>query len=338
MAQALAQVSIVVPVYNVAPYVDQCLSSIAAQTLADIEVIVVDDGSTDGSGAICDEWAARDSRFTVVHQPNRGLSAARNAGLDRATAEYIQFVDSDDYVSPRYTEELLKAARKTGCPCAICGNAAQQAGGWRTATPTSHPTVMSAHDCLQLAMSNKRKQAHRIGFPVWDRIYHRSLFDEHSIRFPEGHVYEDIWIVVPLFRASISIALIPDILYFKRQRKGSITQSRTAQNAIDYVCAREALCAHVASYYQDLLPHANQACERTRIVSSYHLAHLSQEQRSATPHPPADALLREANSHARDLRLPQDARHLAALALLNLSPRAAKMAYRARHKLRRTPT
>ena len=106
----MSKISVIIPVYNVEPYIRECLHSVQHQTHSDIEVILVNDGSTDGSGAICDEYAARDARFIVVHKENGGVSSARNAGLDIATGEYIGFIDPDDYVTVDFYEMLLAAA------------------------------------------------------------------------------------------------------------------------------------------------------------------------------------------------------------------------------------
>lgn len=265
-------VSIIVPVYNVEPYLDQCLASIVAQTYTDIEVIVVDDGSTDGGGAVCDGWAGKDRRFHVIHQQNRGLSAARNAGLDIARGEYIQFVDSDDYVDPRFTEALLQAARETGCPCAICGYETHRANGTDCTIPTAQPVVLSAHDCMQRMLTVRAKDQHRIGHTAWNRIYCRSLFFEHDIRFPEGRVYEDVWITAPVMHHSEKVALIPDVLYHKNDRNDSITHILSEQNLTDHVASYEALCTSVTERFPDLLPLAMAANERVRVFSYLQLA------------------------------------------------------------------
>ena len=116
-----ALVSVIVPVYNVGAYLQQCLQSIASQSYAHLEVIVVDDGSTDDSGKIADEWASRDNRFRVVHQPNAGPSAARNTALDLATGSYIVFMDSDDFIAPQFIEVLYRLIQESGAQTALCG-------------------------------------------------------------------------------------------------------------------------------------------------------------------------------------------------------------------------
>ena len=113
-------IRVIVPVYNVERYLRRCVDSILHQTYQDLEVLLVDDGSTDASGAICDEYAAQEERVTAVHQKNRGLSAARNAGLERAQGTYLCFVDSDDYIEPEMFEELLLIAMDTGADLTLC--------------------------------------------------------------------------------------------------------------------------------------------------------------------------------------------------------------------------
>lgn len=122
MTQKEPLISVVIPVYNVEPYLDRCLASLAAQTYRRIELIVIDDASADGSGGICDRWAAKEPRLQVVHLPvNGGLSAARNEGVRRATGEYLAFVDSDDQVEPELLEQLYRSLTETGADISICG-------------------------------------------------------------------------------------------------------------------------------------------------------------------------------------------------------------------------
>ena len=321
--------SVIVPVYNVRPYLDQCLASIAAQTYANIEVIVVDDGSTDGGGAVCDGWAAKDPRFRVIHQQNRGLSAARNAGLDAAQGEYIQFVDSDDYVAPRFTEALLQAARETGCPCAICGYETHRASGTDGTIPTAQPVVINSHDCLQRMLAVRAKDQYRIGYTAWNRIYRRSLLFEHGIRFPEGRVYEDVWITAPVMHHSEEVTLIPDVLYHKNDRDGSISHDPSEQNLADHVASYEALCANVAKRFPDLLPLALAANERVRIFSYLHLASVTTNSGKALERMRKDAL-----AHRRDLTLPRDLRFALAMLMAACAPGIVPGLYRAWRRTR----
>ena len=123
MALEKLKISVIVPVYNVAAYVEKCLLSLAVQTYPYMEVIVVDDGSSDGSSRICDAWPTRDGRFQVIHLPeNQGLSSARNEGVRRASGAYIAFVDSDDYVEPGLLEKLYRALVESCADISACGD------------------------------------------------------------------------------------------------------------------------------------------------------------------------------------------------------------------------
>src|SRR5690625_7031624 len=113
-------ISIIVPVYNVNTYLEKCLKSILNQTFTDVEVIVVNDGSTDQSGLICDEYAEKDKRIKVIHQAKKGVSAARNTGINRATGDFIGFVDGDDYIDKSMYENLYQACMETGSSISIC--------------------------------------------------------------------------------------------------------------------------------------------------------------------------------------------------------------------------
>ena len=124
-------ISVIVPVYNVAGYLDGCLGSIVAQTYPHLEILAIGDGSTDGSGAICDSWAQRDPRIRVVHQANGGVSAARNAGLVRATGEFVVFVDSDDTIDAAYAEKLHLSITQMDVPYVVCGYLEKSAEGQR---------------------------------------------------------------------------------------------------------------------------------------------------------------------------------------------------------------
>ena len=113
-------VSIIVPVYNVAPYLREALDSIVNQTYKDLEILIIDDGSTDGSSAICEEYASKDPRIRLIHQSNKGLSGARNTGLEHATGDYVAFIDSDDSVSPVFIESLVNAMTSSSASIAVC--------------------------------------------------------------------------------------------------------------------------------------------------------------------------------------------------------------------------
>ena len=226
-------VSIIVPVYNVAPYVTECLDSILGQTYPHIEVLVVDDGSTDDSGAVCDMVAARDERVRVIHQANAGLSAARNAGLEIARGDYIAFVDSDDAVSPRFLEALL-STRADIAQCVFCTDVRSLCAG---------PVAYGCKDRLDRRMYAERASQDASGAytVVWNKLYRASLLRE--VRFPVGRQHEDEYVTYRLAWSAQDIAVLPYPLYFYRQRLGSTMATGFTPRSLDAFSALEGRAA-----------------------------------------------------------------------------------------------
>src|SRR3954462_7437803 len=189
---AVSRISVVVPIYNVERYLDDCLESIAGQTVTDLEVLMVEDGSTDGSAAIAERFAARDPRFRVISQPNGGLGTAHNNGAAAAPGESLSFVDSDDALPRDAYELLLGALEKTGSDFAT-GNM------WRVSPLGLHQARFLARTFERTRLKTHIKRyrpllADRI---VPNKLWRRSFWEEHGLRFPEGVVHEDIPVVLP---------------------------------------------------------------------------------------------------------------------------------------------
>ncbi|MGX6602476.1 bifunctional glycosyltransferase/CDP-glycerol:glycerophosphate glycerophosphotransferase [Micromonosporaceae bacterium Da 78-11] len=216
--------SVVVPVYNVAPYLDECLASIAAQYHQDLEVIMVDDGSTDESGAIAAAFAERDPRFKLVTKANAGLGAARNTGTEHATGEYLMFVDSDDVLPPYAAEVLIASIVETGSDFAsgnvlrLTSRGLHQSGLHKTAFAT---TTLRTHVSRNSALMDDRT--------AWNKVFRRSFWDAHKLAFPEGVLYEDTPVIVPAHVLAKQVDALDVPVYFWREREGadkSITQRR----------------------------------------------------------------------------------------------------------------
>lgn len=217
--------SIIIPVYNVAPYLRECLDSVLAQTFTDWEAICVDDGSTDGSGSILDEYAAKDKRFTVIHQPNAGVSAARNKGLDNIRGEYFGFIDPDDILKCDYIEHLLSLVKgKSNCIAAI---------GWSE-------FVDGTRDGLTLCSPKASHGVHRPNESgvlfhtgvLWNKIYPKSLVAAHpNIRFCEGlYIGEDVLFAVLIGHEADRIIVDTEYHgYCYRVRKASLCHGRSAR-------------------------------------------------------------------------------------------------------------
>ncbi|HET6551199.1 MAG TPA: CDP-glycerol glycerophosphotransferase family protein [Solirubrobacter sp.] len=225
------RVSVVVPIYNVETYLAACLESLAAQTLTDIEVVMVNDGSTDGSPAIAEAFAARDPRFKLISQPNGGLSRARNTGIDAATGEFLAFVDSDDVVAPNAYELLVAALDRSGSDFA-------SGFAHRLTSSGTRPVVFLAKAFAETRLKTHitRDRLLLRDRTAWNKLFRRSFWDEQGRRFPDGRLYEDIPVTLPLHFAARSVDVLSDVIYYWRTREGedlSITQRRADPRALD---------------------------------------------------------------------------------------------------------
>lgn len=252
-------VSIIVPVYNVERYLDECVSSLLSQTYGNIEVILVDDGSTDGSGALCDRMSCKDSRVRVLHKENGGLSDARNYGLREASGEWISFVDSDDYVSPIFIEALLRAAFDCGCDIAAVPFGKPFKDGQPCALVDSLAFIASAkplesHDVQRLMLY----QALDTGAP-W-RLYRRELLGADP--FPIGMYYEDLASVYRIIHRVDRVAVCDcRELYAYRMRKSSIIrQDYRHVKAESALLIAGQLYDDITTWYPDLAAAAASRC------------------------------------------------------------------------------
>lgn len=219
-------VTVTVPVYNTSKYLRKCLDSLAAQTLKDIEIIVVDDGSTDNSGAICDEYGSRYSNFKIIHQENGGLAAARQTGLEAASGEYIIVCDSDDWVEPDMYERLYKAAKDTDADIVMCGYVAEYSDG---------RSVPVQKWFKHLDFEGHMKELFGTGYNnSWIRLVRRSLFTDNNIVYERGiNLGEDWFILYKLMLTKPKLAQIDAKLYHYRKEFGG--QSYTNQPSMKQI-------------------------------------------------------------------------------------------------------
>ncbi|WP_326792366.1 CDP-glycerol glycerophosphotransferase family protein [Streptomyces sp. NBC_00841] len=235
------RLSVVVPVHNVEEYLEPCLRSVAEQSVGAIEVVLVDDGSTDGSTAIAEAFAAHDQRFRYVRQPNAGLSAARNAGVRHTTpgVPYLAFADSDDIVVHDAYERMLASLESTGSDLAtgnvwrLTEQGRQQAWQYRWLTGTRARTHISR---------DPRLLADRV---AWNKVFRRSFWDRHAFAFPEGKLYEDTPVMIPAHFLAGSVDVLHEHVYYWRVREGSITRRRTD---VKGVRDRIAACEQVSAF------------------------------------------------------------------------------------------
>lgn len=221
----MPKVSVIIPVYNAEKYLHKCVDSVINQTLDDIEIILVDDGSTDNSPVICDDYERKHDNIKVFHKENGGLSSARNMGMDKATGEYIGFVDSDDYIAPEMYEKLYHASKKLGCDMAICNYQVVKDSNMLSIGKIEFPEnrrVNQNEVRTLMQTSNKR------GFLwfVWKSIYKRDLLQQNGVRFIEGNIIEDTPFNMEAMLCSEGIVFFNEPLYYYEQTDNSLMRSK----------------------------------------------------------------------------------------------------------------
>ena len=220
-------ISVIVPVYKVEQYIHRCLDSILAQTYKNLEIILVDDGSPDRCGEICDEYAAKDSRIQVVHQKNGGLSAARNAGLDICTGEYIAFVDSDDYVEPDMLQQLLTGiGTADSCGCGFIMET--QSGDILSVIKPDKEICQPGLVFLRQHYSGKNTNLGINTVHVWGKLYCKKVFEQ--MRFQQGIVFEDIHLMPYLLMRCDMGRCLPYAGYHYIINEDSITHKKDASH------------------------------------------------------------------------------------------------------------
>ncbi len=282
-------ISVIVPVYNVEKYLDQCISSIVSQTYRNLEIILVDDGSTDNCPAMCDAWAAKDSRIKVIHKENGGLSDARNAGMAVATGEWISFVDSDDWLAENFYDILLNAAIENAAEIAASGiiKACEQEACFFG--NHYHEITFTPSRAIRTIMNGDGFHA-----VAWNKLYRCELLN--GICFPVGKLHEDEFVMHRLIDRAHVLVLCQNAIYYYRQRAGSImaTWSVKHLDALEayldrihlleekypelYLTDRVIFCGSCVNYYRKLLI-VNAGREHLCQVASYRIqVHISLEE------------------------------------------------------------
>lgn len=217
--------SIIIPVYNILEYLPRCVHSITSQTYTNLEIILVDDGSTDGTGRLCDELAGEDGRIRVFHKENGGSSSARNLAIEKATGEYFGFVDSDDYISPDMYEKLYHAIKEYQVPIAQIGRDELDEQGNRLPNicepPTKPVKIPSKEFMKELLM-------HRGDCSFCTKLLHRDLFQTQ--RFPEGRLNEDFFLLIHMLAEVRELVSLPGQAYHVFYRIGSNSRKADKEN------------------------------------------------------------------------------------------------------------
>ncbi len=246
-------VSVIVPVYGVEKFLPACLASLQAQTFTDYELILVDDGSPDGCGALCDAWAAAHPNAAVIHQKNQGLSGARNTGIAAAKGRYLAFIDSDDLVRPAFLQALYEACEQSGADMALCGveDVAEDASPLPEPALSLPKAGCYAGCALLEQFYAPGAQSYTV---AWNKLYRRELWQ--TLRYPLGKLHEDDAVAHRLFFAAQKVCCIAEPLYCYRLRAGSICHTEVRPAHFDGV---EALLDRFAFYKQNGLPTAATA-------------------------------------------------------------------------------
>lgn len=256
-------VSIIIPVYNVEEYLDECIQSVINQTYKNLEIWIVDDGSKDSSGKMCDKYKEKDSRIKVIHKPNGGLSSARNAALDKITGEYVFFLDSDDYIALDFIETHLELMIKNDADV-VMGTAYEFLGEVKNTIDYSEcddtVEVFDVVTALKMMFLDD-KLHHDAAGP----LYKSYLFK--SIRFPVGMLYEDFATTYYVINNAEKVVYIDDKRYFYRMRPGSIMNSKVTER--DMVLLD--IADKVAEDIPKLHPELQEAAVRKKVVTNVKL-------------------------------------------------------------------
>lgn len=302
----MAEVSIIVPVYQVERYLPQCVESILAQTFPDFELILVDDGSKDGSGQICDEYAGRDSRVKVVHQENGGAAAARNHGLEQAAGNYFMFVDGDDSIAPVMVERLYTCIREENADIAACN--------YRYAFEDGTQPDFSTHiqrerlSGAEIFYDRKNDRSYGYWTVVWNKLYRSASF--RDLRFRTGRYYEDEFWANDIYRMDITLVTLPDCLYVYRQHAASTMRQTSARKTFDIL---DALYERIEVYLLDER-HAPQSYK----VLIYALEHLTKSREMLSTSDEKRRFLQK-KQQAKDIAARLKAQKLSAIQHLSLS-------------------
>lgn len=243
-------ISVIIPVYNVELYVGKCLDSVVQQTYRNMEIIVVDDGSTDSSGQICNEYKKKDSRIQVIHKKNEGLSASRNLAISLAKGKFITCIDSDDYIAENYIGELYNVLTKYDADISVCrflytfGNKEDKRDG------KNDEFVYSKVEALKVLFGEKE-----FGHYAHQKLYKSEIIKKHP--YPVGKAYEDVATTYKMFADANRVAYTQKQLYFYRLRPGSIISSDNG-NKFDVIEHVDHIQDDIADCFPEVLPYTEQ--------------------------------------------------------------------------------
>ncbi|NSQ65201.1 glycosyltransferase family 2 protein [Enterococcus faecalis] len=241
----MCEISIIVPVYKVEPYLRKCVDSILAQTFTNFEVILVDDGSPDNSGKICDEYAIKDSRVRVIHKENGGLSSARNAGIDIAQGKYLGFVDSDDYIAEDMYEVLYENLKFYDADISSVEIIPFRDDKYENTSKEKKEILLNKKEAIKSVLEGTDFYAY-----AWNKLYRKELF--YNNRYLEGETFEDAYIIIDILLEIDKIIVSNEEKYFYLQRNDSIMGQKFSKKTLDVIKAWQYNQKKILSHFPDL--------------------------------------------------------------------------------------
>jgi len=256
--ESVPLISVIVPVYKVEPYLHKCVDSIISQTYANLEIILVDDGSPDNCGKICDEYAGRDKRVKVVHKENGGLSDARNTGLDIAKGSFVAFIDSDDFITVNYAEYLYGLITKYDADISVCNYLPIREDGVAIKSKDSliEDKFYRKEDFKALFTAMLYEENLATYDSACTKLYKKILFE--NIRFPKGKLFEDVRTVPQLLQKAEKVVFGKEKHYFYQIRQDSISTKNFSNKTFDLIEATKEMCQFVGNNYEGM----EKACAR----------------------------------------------------------------------------
>lgn len=256
MSEAL--ISVIVPVYNVQKYLDGCMETILNQTWRNLEIILVDDGSTDESGAMCDTYAAQDARVRVLHKNNGGLSSARNLGIDTAAGDYIMLIDSDDTVDTHMAERLMGLIDRYDADIAACELMLVYSDGSTFQKPLKDDYVCTGREAVAHSMKSQDIYAYAV-----NKLYRKEVW--RDFRFESGRYYEDTEVIPFVLYAAAKVAVCSDPMYHYYQRANSITNASFHKKQMDIIWAYERQMEYFGERCPELIDAINYRLDWARF-------------------------------------------------------------------------
>ncbi len=251
-------ISIILPIYNVKTYIPKCMDSIFAQTYENLEIIMIDDGSTDGGGRLCDDYAAKDTRIKVYHKENGGISDARNYGISKVSGEYMSFIDPDDYVDKDYIEYLYSLIRKYDTKMSICQHRVHYDDGSLKEYGDRGDEELVTEKCLERLLYHDV-----IDTAAWGKLYHKSILQ--NVRYPKGKLYEDTAVTYAFMVECDGIAVGYESKYNYIFHDVSISNSTFKESKFDLIDVTDKMTNAIEETY----PSLKEAAIRRRVYARF---------------------------------------------------------------------